>query len=168
MTEALIEPGKRTEYRPGHYDRNETREERFAQRYVVNGESGCWEWMGAVNEWGYGTLGRDLAHRLSWAFAGRKLPVYADGYEFDHRCRNRRCVNPDHLEVVSRRENQLRGNGPCGLNARKTHCSKGHALSGDNVIWGRSKNGQKTRRCRACNYAWAHAWRRRVGRAKAA
>jgi hypothetical protein len=65
----------------------------------------------------------------------------------DHLCRNKACVNPAHLEPVTNRENVLRGVGLSAENARKTHCKRGHPLSGDNVVV--SKGGRK-RRCVAC------------------
>lgn len=108
----------------------------------------CWNWTGASIRGGYGMLlwreRRRLAHRISYEIAhGDPVP---DGLTVDHLCRNPRCVNPDHLEVVTNRENVLRGAGPTAINARKTHCVNGHALEGDNLLQ-RSDGG---RRCREC------------------
>jgi hypothetical protein len=55
------------------------------------------------------------------------------GKEPDHLCRVRRCCNPDHMELVTSRENVLRGVSPAANNARKTHCNRGHELTGNNV-----------------------------------
>lgn len=78
-------------------------------RYVVM-ESGCWEWQGAKDEDGYGIGwwgGRKTpAHRASWLASGREL---ASGVPLDHLCRNKPCVNPDHLEPVTTAENTRRG-----------------------------------------------------------
>ena len=65
----------------------------------------------------------------------------------DHLCRNRRCVNPEHLEPVSRGENVLRGDGHSARNARKTHCIRGHEFTVENSYY--APNG-KGKRCREC------------------
>jgi hypothetical protein len=99
----------------------------------------CWEWLGAVGsraDSGYGyyglTDGRSVgAHRASFALSGRTVQP---GQQIDHLCRNRRCVNPAHLEAVSHRENALRGESPVAVNAKKTHCIRGHELSQENTL----------------------------------
>lgn len=73
-------------------------------------EQGCWNWRLAVSPNGYGLCNRQDwrggAHRFSYvAFVG---PI-AEGLHLDHLCRNRRCVNPAHLEPVSTTENVRRG-----------------------------------------------------------
>src|SRR6185312_12891331 len=109
---------------------------------------GCWRWTGAINSCGYGNIWdgerNQQAHRVSYEMAIGPIPK---GLTIDHLCRNRACVNPAHLEPVTCRTNILRS--PVALAARwigRTHCAKGHELSGDNVIQ-RSDGG---RRCRAC------------------
>ena len=87
---------------------------------------GCWEWTASKTWGGYGHM-RDgnrrmaLAHRVSWFLEYGEWPV-----QLDHLCRNRGCVRLSHLEEVTPRENVLRGNGQGGINARKTHCLRGH------------------------------------------
>ena len=68
----------------------------------------CWNWIGARNNIGYGifTVERTnkYAHRVVLALLGNEPPV---GLQVDHLCRNRRCVNPAHLEIVTARENEV-------------------------------------------------------------
>jgi hypothetical protein len=69
-----------------------------------------------------------------------------DGLVLDHLCRVRNCVRPEHLEVVTFRENVLRGEGSSANRARQTHCYKGHLLEGENVYT--PHNGK--RGCKTC------------------
>jgi hypothetical protein len=74
----------------------------------------CWIWQLALSKAGYGVYGggsgdeRGLAHRWYWAERNGPVP---DGLELDHLCRVRACVNPDHLEPVTHRENCRRAIG---------------------------------------------------------
>ena len=107
----------------------------------------CWLWKGSISTQGYGQFwlyGKiQAAHRVAWHFSGREIP---DGRVLDHRCRSRNCVRAEHLEVVSQRENLMRGIGATATNARKVACVHGHPYTSENTVF--NKNG--TRRCRTC------------------
>src|SRR3954468_21995491 len=92
----------------------------------------CWIWMGYKNKKGYGSLRGRGAHVVAWELRHGPVP---EGLQLDHTCLNKACVNPDHLEPVTNRENKLRW-------ARTlTKCPQGHPYSGDN-LWV-SKAGTK-------------------------
>src|SRR5262245_12493041 len=110
---------------------------RLYDRIDKNGPNGCWLWTGARNSnYGYGTIEvarvKRHVHRVLCEL--ERGPVHRD-LDLDHLCRNRICVNPDHLEPVSRRENILRGASHVAANARKTHCSKGHPFDEVNTYF---------------------------------
>lgn len=100
--------------------------------------SGCWIWVGPWKDNGYGVQYGVASHQRKQDYAHRKMMRFVhgtipDGLEVDHRCRNTVCVNPDHLEFVTRRENLLRGQTFAARNAQKTHCPHGHAYSPENT-----------------------------------
>lgn len=114
----------------------------------------CWLWTGARMPRGYGifTIGSkvDGTHRNVYAHRWlyeRLIGAVAPGFELDHLCRNPSCVRPDHLEVVTHKENCLRGESPIAQNHRKTSCPNGHEYTSANTY--NSKDG--SRRCRTCN-----------------
>lgn len=84
--------------------------DRLALRYVEDPATGCWNWSGATSQ-GYGIVGTNRdgtfkAHRVSYERAKGRIP---DGFDLDHLCRNRRCINPEHLEPVTNAVNARRG-----------------------------------------------------------
>lgn len=84
------------------------------ERYEVDPVTGCWNWTGFVNDEGYGQLsvkctGRITTRKAHAIVYESKNGAVPNGKKLDHLCRNRRCVNPDHLEVVSNAENVRRG-----------------------------------------------------------
>ena len=114
--------------------------------------SGCWLWAGSINERGYGSIstprGTRRVHRVAYElFTGRPIPP---GLTLDHLCRVRSCVNPDHLEPVTNRENILRGIGLTAVNARMTFCKRGHLFGSGNFDWRRRRDGRTWRRCIPC------------------
>ena len=119
--------------------------ERFWAKVKVV-ESGCWEWQGHLNR-GYGRLRGDkkdiLAHRYAYQLIKGSIP---EDLTLDHLCRNRSCVNPDHLEIVTMRENILRGDSFSAKHARKTHCPEGHPYDLFNTRY----NLLGARECRIC------------------
>lgn len=104
----------------------------------------CWLWVGHTNKDGYGRLWMNkrltMAHRVSLSLAGVVIPK---DKEIDHLCRNRNCVNPQHLEIVTHKTNMERGVSRC---SKKTCCKRGHPLSGNNLV----VNPDKSRQCRIC------------------
>ncbi len=122
--------------------------ERILRVHVIKTDS-CWIWTGK-KDYGYGRVGLNgmhhRAHRLIYEALKGPIP---DGMVPDHLCRNRACVNPDHLEIVSVRENVLRGISPVAENAQKTHCKNGHQLIGDN-LYEYSYGGRPWRGCKIC------------------
>jgi hypothetical protein len=120
----------------------------------------CWLWTGHINPKGYAYIssgGRSYrAHRLTYEMAKGPIP---EGLELDHLCRVRHCVNPDHLEAVTARVNQLRGEGPQAQHARQTHCIRGHPLSGSNVYY--FGLGKRQRMCLTCKRARQRNGRKR-------
>jgi hypothetical protein len=94
--------------------------------------SGCWIWMGALNNGGYGVFGishglNKIAHRYAYELLRGPIP---NGLHIDHLCRVRSCVNPAHLEAVTQLENNRRQAHPF---ADKTHCPKGHPYDEKNT-----------------------------------
>lgn len=89
----------------------------------------CWDWTGYLQR-GYGRIKDNSKQRRAhrWAYEAFVGPI-SRGLTIDHLCRNRACVNPAHLEVVSAGENVLRGYAPAAINARKTHCKYGHRFT---------------------------------------
>lgn len=135
---------------------------RYTVHPVVDDATGCHDWPGSTSKKGYGKVYRGGRNWMAhvWYWTQRNGPVPA-GLQLDHKCRNRRCCNPDHLEPVTNLENQLRGMAPNMIAHRENRCRRGHDLTPDNIY--SNKNGGRT--CRTCALAAA---KRRYDRQKAA
>ncbi|SRR5258706_339634 len=108
----------------------------------------CWVWTGSKEGNGYPRFQRfyketkeQYAHRIAYLSWIGPIP---DDRELDHKCRNRSCVNPTHLEVVTHTENMLRGEY-----ATKTHCCRGHEFRPGSFRWETRPNG-RSKRCIQC------------------
>lgn len=128
---------------------------RFWKKVQIDSVTGCWLWTAARTAAGYGryhvggkgpTQRFRTAHRVAYETLIGDVPI---GRELDHLCRVRHCVNPEHVEPVTHRENVLRGGGWSGTNARKTACPSGHPYDNDNTYWTPSGS----RQCRTCKRA---------------
>jgi len=85
---------------------------RYWDKVSPEPNTGCWLWFGAANKRGYGNINTGngaftyCAHRY---FYIKLVGEIAEGVTIDHLCKTTRCVNPDHMEVVSLAENSRRG-----------------------------------------------------------
>lgn len=126
-----------------------TVDERFDSKWHED-ETGCWLWdAGASN--GYGSFwvgydrGRVPAHRYMYE---RFKGSIAEGLVIDHLCKVTKCINPDHLEAVTQKENVSRGDwGPVRWRTA-THCDAGHEFTEENT---RTRNDSGWKICRACD-----------------
>lgn len=125
-------------------DERTTLDDRFWSK--VEKTDGCWNWTAGKNHYGYGSYTirrgdgwfRAQAHRLAYEELVGPIP---DGLTIDHLCRNRACVNPEHMEPVTRGENVLRGDGASAQHSRQTRCIRGHEFT---YFW------RGRRYCREC------------------
>jgi len=123
-------------------------------------DDGCWLWTGGKDQYGYGMTFyrgiRERSHRVVYSMIIGPIPKGVDARrhaQLDHVCKNKSCCNPEHLELVTQRENVLRGDSPPAQNALKTLCKYGHELT-------TTPSGRRD--CRTCDNA-RHA-KRMVGK----
>lgn len=107
----------------------------------------CWLWTGAGTGGGYGQISIKRRgfpiHRVAYELLVGPIP---DGLELDHTCEIRNCINPAHLEPTTQYVNNMRSNSVTAINRRKTHCTKGHPLEGQNLY----EDPRGYRGCRTC------------------
>lgn len=129
-------------------------QDRLERHSVAIPFAGCFVWTGAVDKKGYGRIGMQgksskLAHRISYQHFVGEIP---QGLELDHLCRNPSCINPNHLEAVTRKVNTDRG--LCAETHKKrfaamTHCKRGHEFTVENTYIATKRNRQ-FRNCKTC------------------
>lgn len=127
----------------------------YSDKILPEPNSGCWLWMGDVNQYGYGRVrfsdgSTKVVHRVSYEMDCGTIPL---GLDLDHLCRVRSCCNPAHLEPVTRATNLRRAHQFSHFMLPKivTHCSNGHDLSVAGVYV--RPNNSNTLECRACKRA---------------
>lgn len=135
--------------------------ERFMDKVSPEPMTGCWLWTAAVDSKGYGLfkVGGECKDQKAYRFSYRIFKgTIPEDLELDHKCRVRCCVNPDHLEIVTSRENTLRSPiSVAGINARKLKCSNGHQYV---TVKRSTKSSGKERICRQCKNTQAREARR--------
>ncbi len=125
-------------------------EARFWSKVIPAGALDCWPWGASRNDGGYGQIMIDgrphRAHRVAWQLLRGEIPT---GLVIDHLCRNRPCVNPWHMDLVTNEVNIERGEFRSSRTPLKTHCPSGHTYAGENVRI--AKAGYRV--CRSCERA---------------
>lgn len=129
-----------------HYSKSDLK--RFWSKVEITPE--CWNWKGACSKNGYGQFylaGKHaLAHRSSFEIRGEYLP---SDMVVDHICKNKKCVNPIHLRIVTKQINTIENSESLpALNAAKDRCKNGHLFEEGNIYWHGPKKDK--RECLIC------------------
>lgn len=125
----------------------------------IHEDNGCWTWTAAIGSRGYGSVcigdsKTALAHRVAWESINGLIP---DGLTIDHLCRNKRCVHPCHMEVVTGRLNTQRATDFYLGNNPVYPC--GHPRTPENTRTKNRTGGGINRYCRECALELGRAWR---------
>ena len=158
-----IQDGRTMKSQPMVEKRSSDPRIRFFSFVDKNESDGCWEWTGSTRN-GYGRFavnGRLISsHRYSYELVYGPIP---HSLQVDHLCKNTKCQNPEHMELVTQYENNMRSSSPAALHARKMHCLRGHAYSEHGFV-----NSKGSRECTVCrrDYAREYARERRKLRPK--
>lgn len=123
--------------------RAETAEEVIERLSMPLTECGCYVWLGELNDWGYPLISYKIAPKKGTTRRAQRV-IYEltkgpipDGLQIDHTCKQRWCVNPDHYEAVTPKENRARANDP----SPREFCKNGHLMA----------ETRKDRRCSICH-----------------
>lgn len=151
------------------YQRGMTDEQKFLER-ITKSENGCWVWAGPFKEVGrhqkkfiYGRFPIKTedgkwksvyAHIFSYTHFKGTIP---EGHEIHHGCNNQICVNPEHLETVTKPSHMMKSNWLASINVRKTHCKNGHPYD---------LHYKDGRRCSICTNEWHRKYYANVRRIK--
>lgn len=132
--------------------------ERLFSKIVADPDTGCWNWTGCTGGRGYGQIKfrrrMVYVHRLMYAWAFAPLPNGKSKHipTVDHACKNLLCCNPIHLQLLSQRDNILKGDSISAAYARRTHCNRGHLLDGTKKVG---------RYCKTCSRESTKAYNQR-------
>lgn len=131
---------------------------RFFRFIYYEPNTGCWLWAGGMaggnKKPEYGAFAINAkklvyAHRFSYKLHKGIIPL---GFQIHHICKTKLCVNPDHIEMVTQKENMLKEDGCAAKQFRKTHCHRGHLFNKENTWLEKHKDGSiKARHCRFCH-----------------
>lgn len=141
---------------------------RFWSKVNVSAGFICWEWKAGLFKSGYGSFSIDkksnYAHRIAYTLFKGEIP---GGLHIDHMCMNKKCVNPQHLRAVTPTVNALENsNCATAVNARKTHCIRGHEFTPENTRMKPTGSGALGRVCIACDAYWKNYERTRKRRSR--
>lgn len=141
-------------------DYHKQAKKRLLSKIKIDTKTLCWNWIGYISKNGYGKIAYNQstytgfeAHRLSYILFKGKLN---STLQLDHLCRNRSCVNPDHLEEVTKKENIMRGIGIGVRNKAKTHCPQGHEYTPENTRISPANGGRCCNKCQRLHDQYKH------------